>query len=91
MELQEEIVQPGLFPQCQSQPGFFPIDGRARENAGFDGFVESGMNSGKKFQGLFFFSRGEQPAIIFFQSAQAGFNVAIVKLFAYAVSHPALG
>ncbi len=75
----------------QGEPGFFAVRGRAFDDADFDGFVESGMNTGQKLDGFLFFAGGDGGAEFSFDAAQFGNDAAVVQLLAGAVAHPAFG
>ena len=77
--------------QRRGEARFLPVDGGAGEHAGFDGFVECGMDPGQKFDRFVLFAGGEQRAIIFFQMAQARFDAAIVLVLAFVAARPAFG
>jgi len=49
------------------------------------------MDPGQKFDRFVLFAGGEQHAIIFFQTAQARFDTAIVLVFALVAARPAFG
>jgi len=49
------------------------------------------MDPGQKIDRFVLFTGGEQRAIIFFQTAQARFDTAIVLVFALVAARPAFG
>ena len=77
--------------QRQGEARFFPVDGGARQHAGFDGLVEGGMDFGQEFPGLVLFPGGDGGAEIFFKTAQAGFDAAVVLMLALIAAHAAFG
>jgi hypothetical protein len=49
------------------------------------------MDAGQRLGRLVLFAGGEQLAVISFQAAQAGFDAAIVLVFALITAHTAFG
>jgi hypothetical protein len=60
-------------------------------DTGFDGLVVGGMDAGQRLGCLVLFAGGEQRAVIFFRAAQAGFDAAVVLVFALIAAHAAFG
>ena len=77
--------------ETRAEAGFFARRHGLVDDALFRRFVKSGTHGLQGLAGVLFFSCGEKGHIFLLQLMQAGFNAAIVKALARAVSHPAFG
>ena len=61
------------------------------DRARFGGFIERGTDALQRFGRIVFLAGAHESQIASLQRVQAGFDAAIIRLFAGAVAHPTFG
>ena len=75
--------------QSEGETRFFTVRGRAMDDAGFGGFVEGRRDALQSFGSFLFLAGPEKLQVGAFKGVKAGFDAAVMQLFACTIAHPA--